>query len=149
MQVLIVEDEFAAREKLIHMLTTLNPKISVTGQAETVVEALEWIKNNSAPDLAFFDVQLADDFSFQIVEVVDVDFPVIFTTAYDEYVLKALEHNSVDYLLKPITKERLSMALDKVKKLESHFVYRNLKELIRPKELKKRFLVKKGIDLFQ
>lgn len=146
MQVFIVEDESAAREKLIHMLTTLNSKIKVIGEVETVAEAVEWIENNSTPDLAFFDVQLADDFSFQIFETVEVNFPVIFTTAYDEYVLKAMEHNSVDYLLKPITEERLSLALDKVRKLESHFVYRNLRELIRPKELKKRFLVKKGID---
>ncbi|MEM9299276.1 MAG: LytTR family DNA-binding domain-containing protein [Bacteroidota bacterium] len=146
MKVFIVEDEPAARQRLFGMLVKTNPKIELVGEAESVVEGIKWITNNPPPDLAFFDVQLADDFSFQIFETVEVNFPVIFTTAYDEYVLQALEHNSVDYILKPITEERLSKALSKVRKLESHFIFRNLKTTLELKEPKKRFLVKKGID---
>ncbi|MEM6524758.1 MAG: LytTR family DNA-binding domain-containing protein [Bacteroidota bacterium] len=146
MKVFIVEDEPAARRRLFGMLVKTYPEIELVGAAESVVEAVKWIANNPPPDLAFFDVQLADDFSFQIFEIVEVNFPIVFTTAYDKYVLEALEHNSVDYMLKPITEERLSKALSKVKKLESHFIFQNLKTNLSTKEPKRRFLVKKGID---
>ncbi|MEM9390597.1 MAG: response regulator transcription factor [Bacteroidota bacterium] len=146
MKVFIVEDEPTARQRLFGMLVKTNPEIELVGEAESVLEAVKWIANSPPPDLAFFDIQLADDFSFQIFEIVEVNFPVIFTTAYDKYVLEALEHNSVDYMLKPITEERLSKALSKVKKLESHFIFRNLKTNLHTKEPKRRFLVKKGID---
>jgi two-component system LytT family response regulator len=84
---------------------------------ETVKDAVRWIENNPSPDLAFFDIKLADGNSFEIFEKVDIEFPVIFTTAYNEYAIQAFKVNSIDYLLKPIQKEMLEFALDKYGKL--------------------------------
>ncbi|TRX58628.1 response regulator transcription factor [Fulvivirga sp. M361] len=146
MKVLLVEDEHAATQRLVHMLRDLDNSLNIAATLESVSAAVQWININPPPDLAFFDVQLADDVSFEIFKAVPVTFPVIFTTAYDQYILEALEHNSIDYLLKPISEERLLKALNKVRKLQSHFIYQNLQNIVAEKPLRKRFLVKKGID---
>jgi len=149
MEVLIIEDEIAAVEKLTNMLVVIDPSIQILGVLESVDETVAFLKNNRAPELAFVDIQLADDVSFKIFEQIEVHFPVIFTTAYDDYILKALEHNSIDYLLKPIEYDRLEKALQKVKKLESHFVRNRFNDILSGglNKNKKRFLVKKGTDI--
>jgi len=150
MKVIIIEDEQPAADKLKAMLTEVDPGIQVIATIQTVHTALEWLRNQPLPDLAFFDIQLADDVSFEIFQKTRISFPVIFITAYDEYILDALEQNSIDYLLKPVKKARLEMAINKVKKLEHHFLQNKLLEVIANGQpgssVKKRFIVKKGTD---
>jgi DNA-binding LytR/AlgR family response regulator len=115
-----------------------------------VKDSLYWLQNNPAPDLAFVDIQLSDDSSFEIFKQHEVKFPVIFTTAYDDYILEAFEYNSVDYVLKPLQSDRLKKAVEKVKKLESHFVSNKFGELLNigaeRDRKRQRYVVKKGVD---
>jgi DNA-binding LytR/AlgR family response regulator len=149
MNVLIIEDELPARAKLEAMLQK-HSEIVVVARLGSVKESITWLESNAAPDLAFVDIQLSDDHSFEIFRKTSVSFPVIFTTAFDKYLLESLEFNSIDYLLKPITEEKLKRALDKVKNLERHFVQGNLQKLMgfisgQPK-VKERLLAKKGTE---
>lgn len=151
MRVLIIEDESTAARKLTDMLKKADNVITIIDTIQSVEEAVNWLRTNPAPDLAFVDVQLADDVSFEIFNHVEVRFPIIFTTAYDQYILEALEHNSIDYLLKPLREDRLQKALEKVRKLESHFVQYKFNKLFeeslgKNRTSKKRLLVKRGID---
>ena len=115
MNYLIVEDEEQAAKRLKRMIQGIESDIFIHGPVESIEEATEWLKENPKPDLAFFDIHLADGLSFEIGEKSEVDFPIIFTTAYDQYALKAFKLNSVDYLLKPIESEELEKAIDKFK----------------------------------
>lgn len=117
MNVLIIEDEYGAAQNLKFVLKEIDSTINTLAIIESVQDAVHWIKNNPAPELAFFDIQLADGNSFEIFKKVKIEFPVIFTTAYDQYAIKAFKVNSVDYLLKPIQKEVLQFALDKYQKI--------------------------------
>ena len=129
MRILIIEDEKLARDKLKSMLHRLDPGIEVLAQLESVKDTVHWLHTNPPPDLAFVDIQLSDDHSFEIFRQYPAEFPVIFTTAYDKYLLESFEFNSIDYLLKPITEEKLARALNKVKRLEHHFVG-NIRKII-------------------
>lgn len=113
MKVLLVEDEKLAAERLSRLLLKLDPSIEIGGRTESVRKTVEWLKNNEVPDLLFLDIQLADGLSFEIFEKVKVSVPIIFTTAYDEYAIKAFKVNSIDYLLKPIDEDDLQAALHK------------------------------------
>lgn len=113
MKTLIVEDEVLAAQALRKLLGEVSPEAEVMGVIETIEESIEWLENNDMPDLIFMDIHLADGSSFSIFEKIDVTCPVIFTTAYDEYALKAFEVNSIDYLLKPINKKDLERAMGK------------------------------------
>lgn len=150
MRVLIIEDESTAVEKLKNMLAQIDPALQIIGTLESVKESLDWLKNHPAPDLAFVDVQLSDNNSFEIFKQHEVNFPVIFTTAYDNYIMESFEYNSIDYLLKPLQEERLRKALDKVKKLETHFLQYKFNELFNrvpgQTQQKQRYVVKKGVD---
>jgi DNA-binding LytR/AlgR family response regulator len=115
MNFLIVEDEDQAAKRLKRMLQKLEPEAFIHGPCESVAETIEWFKNNPTPDLAFFDIHLADGLSFEIGEKMEVKCPIIFTTAYDQYAIRAFKLNSVDYLLKPITEEELITAIEKFK----------------------------------
>ena len=117
MKALIIEDEVLAAKALQKLLVEVSPETEVTAVLETVEESLEWFENNEMPDLLFMDIHLADGSAFSIFEKVDITCPVIFTTAYDEFALKAFEVNSIDYLLKPINKKDLKRALGKYKML--------------------------------
>ncbi|PRZ00052.1 LytTR family two component transcriptional regulator [Marinilabilia salmonicolor] len=117
MNVLIIEDEPLAAEKLISMLKTYDKDISILDVCSSVESALRWFSLNEDPDLGFFDIQLGDGTSFDIFEKVNVNFPVIFTTAYDRFAIKAFKVNSVDYLLKPFENEDLTAALEKFKSI--------------------------------
>jgi len=147
MKVIIIEDELLAQAKLETMLVSLDSSIKVMAKISSVKDALSWLSENPAPDLAFVDIQLSDDHSFEIFRRHPVSFPVIFTTAYDKYLLESFEFNSIDYLLKPITEEKLKRALDKVKKLAQHFLQGNVLETIqRFDHGRKRILAKKGTE---
>ncbi len=117
MKVIIVEDEHSATQNMLAILQEIDTSISVMDCLESVEQTIKWINNNPAPDLAFFDIQLADGSSFDIFEQVDIRFPVVFTTAYNEYALKAFKVNSIDYILKPIEKKAVEFALTKHKNL--------------------------------
>jgi two-component system LytT family response regulator len=116
MNILIVEDEAAAVSRLRKTLVGIDPAIQVVGDVPTVKGTVAWFKDNEAPDLALFDVRLADGDSFEIFKQVDVPCPVVFTTAYDEHALKAFRVNALDYLLKPIKKEELAQAIERARK---------------------------------
>ena len=115
MNCLIVEDEKVAAERLSGLIKKYDPTIDITGIVQSVKNAVQWLNTHQAPDLIFMDIQLADGLSFEIFEQTIVKTPVIFTTAYDEYALKAFKVNSIDYLLKPIDLNELKNAIDKFK----------------------------------
>lgn len=117
MKALIIEDEMMAAQSLQKLLAKVSPDTEVLDVLETVEESVEWLTSHAMPDLLFMDIHLADGSSFAIFDKVDVTAPVIFTTAYDEYALKAFEVNSIDYLLKPIHKGDLERALRKFENL--------------------------------
>ncbi|MBL0740087.1 LytR/AlgR family response regulator transcription factor [Chryseolinea lacunae] len=147
MKVIIIEDELLAQAKLEDMLTRLDERIEVLAKITSVREALLWLTNHPAPDLAFVDIQLSDDHSFEIFRKHPITFPVIFTTAYDKYLLESFEFNSIDYLLKPVTEEKLKRALDKVKTLERHFVMGNVTRLLDAGTAgKNRIIARKGTE---
>lgn len=128
MNVLIIEDEIPARARLIQILTKLDARIEIVAQLASARAAIRWLESNPSPDLAFVDIHLSDDSSFSIFQQCDITFPVVFTTAYDKYLMESFEYNSIDYLLKPVTETKLKRALEKVRRLESHFAKRNLEE---------------------
>lgn len=148
MKILIVEDEELAVKKLQKTLSLVDASAEVTGVTGSIKETLNWLSENPEPDLILMDIELADGQSFEIFNLAEVKSPVIFTTSYDEYALKAFKVNSVDYLLKPIQKEDLEAALNKFKKLkgqpELNFdtLVKELQQKLQPKEYRKRFLVK-------
>ncbi|KYG72359.1 LytR/AlgR family response regulator transcription factor [Roseivirga echinicomitans] len=113
MKVLIVEDESMAAKRLASLLEKINPEIEILAKLDSVKRTVNWLKENPQPDLLFFDIQLADGLSFEILEQVEVSSPIIFTTAFDEYAIQAFKVNSIDYLLKPIDPEDLENALEK------------------------------------
>ena len=114
MKVVIVEDEFVAAQNLERLLKSANESITVITVLQSVSESVEWFSHNPHPEVVFMDIHLADGDSFVIFEKTDINCPIIFTTAYDEYALKAFEVNSVDYLLKPISLKGVKRALDKL-----------------------------------
>lgn len=113
MKALIIEDEIMAAQTLQKLLEEVSPGVEITNVLDSIEESVEWLQQNAMPDLIFMDIHLADGSAFAIFEQVDVSCPVIFTTAYDEYALKAFEVNSIDYLLKPVSKDALEHALNK------------------------------------
>ncbi len=143
---LIIEDEEPAALRLEKLLIEVEPSIEVVGKLESVGSAITWLKENQHPDLLMLDIQLADGVSFDIFKKVKVKSFVIFTTAYDEYAIKAFELNSIDYLLKPIDKIKLSNSIQKLKSLSHAKPQFDLNELIETIEsrktgFKKRFAI--------
>ncbi len=116
MKILIVEDEKAAARNLKVLLNDIAPEFEIVEIMDSVRDTIEWFEKNDNPDLIFMDIHLADGSSFEIFEQTRIEIPVIFTTAYDEYALKAFKINSIDYLLKPISSDELSAAITKFKK---------------------------------
>jgi len=112
-KVLIIEDESGVAKNLQDLLMEIEEDIEILTVLESVRDAVFWLENNPTPDLGFVDIRLSDGDSFEIFEKTRVDFPVIFTTAYDEYALRAFKVNSIDYLLKPVDKEALTASVQK------------------------------------
>ena len=113
MNILIIEDEAAAAQNVKAILHELDVDVALLAVLESVEEAVDWLGSHPDPDLAFVDIQLADGLSFEIFEQVEASFPVVFTTAYDEYALQAFAVNSVDYLLKPLERSAVQASLRK------------------------------------
>ncbi|MEM1408455.1 MAG: LytTR family DNA-binding domain-containing protein, partial [Bacteroidota bacterium] len=156
MKVVIIEDEAPAFRRFQKILEEVEPGVEIIEVLDSVEASAKWLKNNPSPDLIFMDIQLSDGISFEIFDLVQISSPVIFTTAFDEYTLRAFKVNSIDYLLKPIKKEELSLSLAKFKQLRSVFgktvEVPDLNSLIRKirlddRKYKTRFLVKKGDEL--
>lgn len=148
MNILIIENEKPAADKLVRVLMKIDKSITVLGIIETVEEAINRLQEKPQPDLILMDIQLDDGLCFEIFDTINIDIPVIFTTAYDEYTLKAFKVNSVDYLLKPIDEEMLKSALGKFKKLyaDKDPFKRDFKQLLYEfrNQYKSRFLIKIG-----
>jgi DNA-binding LytR/AlgR family response regulator len=113
MNYIIAEDEKLTADRLKLMISSLRPGYNHLATFDTVSSAVKWLKQSSPPQLAFFDVNLADGSCFEIFEQADVPFPVIFTTAYSEYAFRAFKVNSIDYLLKPVNENDLRIAIEK------------------------------------
>jgi two-component system, LytTR family, response regulator len=155
MKILIVEDEKLSADRLAQLVKKIEPGVEILGQIDSVKRAVDWLANEPAPDLLFLDIQLADGLSFDIFEKIEVSAPVIFTTAYDEYAIKAFKVNSVDYLLKPIDEEELQTALQKFSSLRKSpaspvvLPLDKLENLLAglTKSYKERFIIKVGDHL--
>lgn len=154
-KVLIIEDEKPAAEWLSQLILRFDARIAILAVIDSVRGAREWFENNTAPDLAFMDIQLADGLSFEIFEQVKVPCPVIFTTAYEEYAIRAFKVNSLDYLLKPIAWSDLEAAFQKFISQQGKVdaapvvtleLLNRVKDMMR-KQYKTRFVIKVGDHL--
>ncbi len=150
MKVVIIEDEKLAADHLSDLIKKYDGTIEILTRLESVKKSVEWFNTNPQPDLAFFDIQLADGLSFEIFEETLVPCPIIFTTAFNEYAIKAFKVNSIDYLLKPIDFEELSTAIDKFKRIRgqqpvvnSQAIFDNVLNMLTD-NYKQRFVVKVG-----
>lgn len=153
MRILVVEDEVAAARGLTNLIHEIVEDVEIACVTQSVTQTVDWLKSNTV-DLAFFDIQLKDGLSFEIFEKIEVQFPVIFCTAFDQYAIDAFKVNSVDYLLKPIEKEALAKSITKFRNLKVAYgtidvsFIEELKSKIQSKQYKQRFLVKAGKKLF-
>lgn len=149
MNILIIEDEQPASDRIIAMLREFDPAVNILATLRSVHESISWLQSHPSPDVIIADIQLNDGLSLEIFKQQPVVSPLIFTTAYDEYILKAFEFNSIDYLLKPIDKNKLYHALKKYQTLKYHFsvtLLPFLEQLQNIPQNKNRIVVKKGAD---
>ena len=149
MNTIIIEDENLTAQRLEGMLQKCDPGIRVLAILPSVAESVQWLRQNEMPDLVFMDIHLEDDLCFKIFELVPLTAPVIFTTAYDEYMIKAFKVNSIDYLLKPVNLVELMAALDKFKALKEQFSKPDFNTLLqyigqRAPDYKTRFMITVG-----
>ncbi|MBK6266993.1 response regulator transcription factor [Marivirga sp. S37H4] len=148
MRVLIIEDERPAAARMKKLITEYLPEAEIFGHLDSISSAVKWLQKEASPDLIFCDIQLADGQSFEIFEQVKVASPIIFTTAYDQYAIKAFKLNSVDYLLKPIDPIELEQSIQKFKnyQLQPQIDLNQIKDLLKPQSAnyKSRFMVKIG-----
>jgi len=149
MKILIVEDEIPALENLKMCIAGADSSIQIAGATRSVAETIAWLRDNPSPDLLLMDIQLSDGLCFHIFKEQYVQCPVIFTTAYDKYMVDAFEHNCIDYLLKPIDLNKLTHTLHKYKTLQHYFVnnYSTILDYLNAnKKNKSRIVVKKGTE---
>ncbi|MBX2928982.1 MAG: response regulator transcription factor [Saprospiraceae bacterium] len=152
MNAIIIEDENLSAQRLEGMLKKCDPDIQIVAILPSVADSVQWLRRHDAPDLVFMDIHLEDDLCFKIFELAPLTSPVIFTTAYDEYMIKAFKVNSVDYLLKPINAEELAAALDQFKALKAQFSKPDIDTLLqyigrRNPEYKTRFMITVGAKI--
>lgn len=145
-KILILEDEKPNSDRIQRLMLKIRPNIEIVGVLTSIKKTVDWLSENECPDLIIMDIQLADGISFEVFNLAEVTCPVIFTTAYDEYAIKAFKYNSIDYLLKPIEKEQLEAAIVKFEKSvqQSNLQYPLVEELIaqiQPKDYRSRFLL--------
>lgn len=119
MKILIIEDEPHAASRLRKYIVEIQPNAEFADELVSIEEAVEWFLNNPAPDLVFMDIHLSDGNCFEIFDQVQIQSPIIFATAYDEYALRAFEHHSIDYILKPLKKKDIERAIAKLERLQS------------------------------
>ena len=137
MRVLIVEDETTAFENLSQMLSVADPTLEIVGNTEGVQQTVRWLRSNPQPDIIFMDIHLSDGSAFTIFEMMEVEIPIIFTTAYDQYAIDAFRVNSIDYLLKPVKQERLESALTKLRKLSKSDLEQYIRQMAKLRPVKK------------
>lgn len=130
MRVLIVEDETSSYENLSEILHEIDPDIEMVGNTESVMQTVSWLISNPAPDLIFMDIHLSDDSAFAIFDKINVETPIVFTTAYDQYAIEAFKVNSIDYLLKPIKVSDVKRAIEKFGRLNHNDVAHYLSQLV-------------------
>ena len=156
MKVIIIEDEHSAANRLRQMLLSSDPEIQIVAHLDSVKASVQWLMDHPSPDLVFLDIHLGDGLSFEIFELVSIDVPVIFITAYNDYALQAFRLHSVDYLLKPLERDALHKSLDKYKKyfsLSRNSEVPDIKEILKDiafhsgAQYKNRFLIKVGEHL--
>ncbi|MFD1094177.1 LytR/AlgR family response regulator transcription factor [Salegentibacter chungangensis] len=153
MNIVIIEDEIHASDALESIILKFRPDTRILAKPESIEEAISWFKKNDAPDLIFCDIHLSDGSSFEIFKQVEVNTPIIFTTAYNEYAIDAFKLNSIDYLLKPLKNEEVNAAIEKYEGLNQSNLNLELEKLndllrqthqLKTKESKSRFMVKSG-----
>ncbi|MDX8571459.1 LytTR family DNA-binding domain-containing protein [Elizabethkingia sp. HX QKY] len=148
MNILIIEDERPNAERLKRLIQGIKPQANILSVLESVSESVEWLDTHERPDLIMMDIKLSDGLSFEIFDKTQlVDVPIIFTTAYDEYAIKAFKQYSIDYLLKPVDKDELAMAFEKYDQLDimvnktTNPSIEKLLDEFRPKNYRTRFLL--------
>lgn len=144
--ILIIEDEKPNADRLKRLLLKLRSAVEIVSVEESVASSVAWLTANEHPDLIMMDIRLADGLSFEIFNQIEVNCPVIFTTAYDEYAVKAFKYNSIDYLLKPVEEEELDTALKSYENILEKIpmvstAIEGLMNYMQPKEYRKRFLL--------
>lgn len=148
MNILVIEDERPAATRIINLIKELLPFAQIFGHLDGIDDSIKWLRSNPAPDLILSDIELADGQSFEIFKQVDIVSPIIFTTAYDQYAIKAFKLNSIDYLLKPIDPDELASAIQKYENQAKPPVLdiQMLQSMIQnqQKQYKERFMVKVG-----
>jgi len=154
LRIAIIEDETLAANKLETLIHKYDEKIVILAKLASVKDSVKWFSQNPAPDLIFMDIHLEDGLSFAIFEIISIQTPVVFTTAFDEYTINAFKVNGIDYLLKPISFDDLSRSFDKYHQLRKQFSMegsdiQNLLESFVPKaeQYKSRFLINEGNNL--
>ncbi|AQW95430.1 DNA-binding response regulator [Elizabethkingia anophelis] len=148
MNILIIEDERPNAERLKRLILGIKPQANILSVLESISESVEWLDSHEKPDLIMMDIKLSDGLSFEIFDKTQlVDVPIIFTTAYDEYAIKAFKQYSIDYLLKPVDKDELAMAFEKYDQLDimvnkaTNPSIEKLLDEFRPKNYRTRFLL--------
>ncbi len=131
MKVLIVEDETAAYENLVDILHEAAPDIEVVGNTESVTQTISWLEKNEQPALIFMDIHLSDGSAFSIFDKINLETPIVFTTAYDRYAIEAFKVNSIDYILKPVKVADIKQALEKYRKFSKIEILQYLTQLTR------------------
>ena len=146
MRIVIVEDEKPAYNRLSKMIKEVIPGADEAAHLESVQSANEWFGKNELPDVVFLDIHLADGSGFDLLKLSKITCPVIFTTAYDQYALEAFKTTGIDYLLKPVKKEELQNALQKLKHIQASLNDTDVPASVpgQPKEYKKRFIIRFG-----
>jgi two-component system response regulator LytT len=144
MEVLIIEDESITARKLETMISRIDPSIHIAAKLESIRQSINWLRTHQA-DLIFADIHLSDGPAFEIFKQVEINTPIIFTTAFDQYAIDAFKVNSIDYLLKPVNQEALKQALSKFNNLRktifSQANFLALIESLTKREYQKRFMV--------
>lgn len=145
---IIIEDEKIAADNLVRLLKLTKEPVNIMATLDSVEESVCWLTNNPLPDLIFMDIQLKDGNSFSIFEKVNVPSPIVFITAYDNYLVKAFEQNSIEFLLKPIDEVAILHTINKYKNLKQHFIhrYQEVAGKLNYKAKRTRIIVKKGIE---
>ena len=144
MKVVIIEDEKPAYKRLEKLLQELMPQAVIVAHMDGIQQAQEWFANNNTPDLVFLDIQLADGNAFDLLKTTTIKCPVIFTTAYDNYAIEAFKTSSIDYLLKPLKKEALEQALEKLEVMRDMLTPSKETAKAAPGKYKTRFLIRFG-----
>jgi DNA-binding LytR/AlgR family response regulator len=144
MNIVIIEDEHLAYERMAKLVKEIIPVSQIVAHHDTVDASRRWFLQNPAPDLVLLDVQLSDGTAFDLLKLVNIDCPIIFTTAYDKYAIDAFAATSIDYLLKPIKKTDLESALQKLKKFQNIFHHPEPAKKAAGVEYKKRFVIRFG-----